>query len=152
MPKIYRQDCKNCGKYYESQNGTYCSKACYKADDSWKKELSRAYKGKHHSPNTEFKKGQINPLKGKPNHKMRGENNPAWKGKEVSYAALHAWVKKNYGAPSMCTFCGDKSANRYEWANISGEYMRERHDWIRLCVKCHRREAAGHILITHGEV
>ena len=27
----------------------------------------------------------------------------------------------------------------YEWANISGEYKRNRNDFLRLCRTCHRR-------------
>ena len=26
-----------------------------------------------------------------------------------------------------------------QWANISGNYIRERGDWLGLCVKCHRK-------------
>lgn len=144
MPKIYRHDCKQCGKYYESPNRTYCSKTCYRADESWKKAQSVAYKGRHLSPNTEFKKGHQ--IKG---GSLKGKLNPAWKGDNVSYAALHAWVKKNYGAPSQCSCCDTTNYHRYEWANISGKYLRERQDWIRLCVPCHRRQAAGHILILN---
>jgi len=30
-----------------------------------------------------------------------------------------------------------KGYKRYEWANVSGKYRREREDFVRLCKKCH---------------
>lgn len=33
--------------------------------------------------------------------------------------------------------------SRYEWANISGEYKRERSDWVMLCPSCHRKIDMG---------
>lgn len=32
---------------------------------------------------------------------------------------------------------------RYEWANISGEYKRDRSDWVMLCPSCHRKIDMG---------
>lgn len=33
--------------------------------------------------------------------------------------------------------------SRYEWANISGEYKRDRSDWVMLCPSCHRKIDMG---------
>lgn len=83
--------------------------------------------------------------------KVSGWRNVNWKGKDVGYTALHAWVRKYLGKPNKCEFCGveENNPNRFEWANKSGEYKRELTDWIRLCKKCHclfdkkRRENAN---------
>lgn len=66
-----------------------------------------------------------------------GKNHHLWKGKKVSYKALHGWVCRVLGRPSKCEECGTTTAKRYHWANISGEYKRDFRDWKRLCVPCH---------------
>lgn len=66
-----------------------------------------------------------------------GANNPHWKGQKVSYSGIHEWARRRFGKPMECENCGDTEKGYYEWANISGEYKRERSDWLRLCKKCH---------------
>jgi hypothetical protein len=66
---------------------------------------------------------------------MAGNKNGQWKGDKVGYAALHIWVKRNFGKPTSCEFC-DAKVN-VQWANKSGDYMRGRSDWMTLCAKCH---------------
>ena len=68
----------------------------------------------------------------------RDEKHPNWKGDNVSYQALHSWVRLRLGRPMKCEHCGRTDKKKYEWANISGEYKRELSDWVRLCTKCHR--------------
>ena len=66
----------------------------YKISDEMKKHLSDVQKGKHHSPTTEFKKGQVAPMKGKKWTKeqreklsisISGENNHNWRGGITGY-------------------------------------------------------------------
>lgn len=59
-----------------------------------------------------------------------------WKG---GYFALHTWIERNFGKEKKCEICLSKSAKRYEWANVTGIYNRERKNWKRLCCKCHRK-------------
>lgn len=59
-----------------------------------------------------------------------------YKGERASYSAHHHWVKYHLGKASECENCG--KGERFEWANISGEYLRELSDWVSLCVRCHR--------------
>lgn len=67
------------------------------------------------------------------------EDNPMWKGLEVGYEALHAWVNRKLGKPIDCENCGENSNNKtYDRASISREYKRELNDWISLCRSCHR--------------
>lgn len=65
------------------------------------------------------------------------ENNTNWKGDGVGYFALHDWIRRRLGTPSKCENCGTTRHTRYEWANISGEYLRDLTDWVRLCKNCH---------------
>lgn len=77
--------------------------------------------------------------KGIPRPWLEGENNPAWKGDDVGYFALHEWVKRTLGTPQKCEHCETVSAKRFEWANISRKYKRDVKDWKRLCSKCHAK-------------
>lgn len=65
----------------------------FKQSEAAKEKLRKIHKGKHHSPRTEFKKGQIAPMKGKKlsnerkkqmsiimKGKFIGEKSPLWKG------------------------------------------------------------------------
>ena len=79
---------------------------------------------------TSFKKG----------HKLnKGVKNPNWKGDNAGYGSKHDWLKVRYGKPKYCEHCSTTKAKKYEWANVSGKYLRDRGDWIRLCTSCHRK-------------
>jgi len=67
-------------------------------------------------------------------------NNSQWKGDKVEYQALHQWIRKHFGSPTICEKCGTKNlkGRKIHWANKSGKYLRLRSDWKRVCVKCHR--------------
>lgn len=84
-------------------------------------------KGSQLGKATQFKKGEHS-----------GINNPKWK-EDVGYHALHQWVSYNYGKPRFCEQCKTSERRMYHWANISGEYKRDRDDWLRLCVSCHKK-------------
>ena len=70
---------------------------------------------------------------------MADEKNPGWKGDNVKYTALHQWIYKKLGQPSYCEHCKSTIEIMYHWANISGRYKRDVKDWMRLCVRCHKR-------------
>lgn len=68
-----------------------------------------------------------------------GEKSPWWKGPSVGYRGLHIWVQQVLGKTNKCESCGKKgTGHKMHWANISGQYLREISDWVRLCVKCHK--------------
>lgn len=69
----------------------------------------------------------------------------AWKGEEAGYVAKHLWIVKHYGKASMCenVNCKSIAPKRFEWANISKNYHRERSDYKMLCPSCHRKEDHG---------
>jgi len=81
-----------------------------------------------------------NSLRGKFGDKSRG-----WKGEDAGYVAKHMWIVKHFGKACKCENKGCKSVSpkRFEWANISGKYKRNRSDYKMLCPSCHRRADYG---------
>ncbi|MEK7120476.1 MAG: hypothetical protein AAB840_00095 [Patescibacteria group bacterium] len=102
---------------------------------SWNKDLkgvmpspwNKGIKGIHLSPKSEFKKGR------------KDEKHPEWKGELASYVAKHQWVTRWKGKPRKCEMCSTTKAKHYEWANISGKYLRDLDDYMRLCKSCHHK-------------
>ena len=69
-----------------------------------------------------------------------GKESHTWKGDEVGYRGLHIWVEISLGKPEYCVKCGKHgTGHKMHWANISGQYLRDITDWIRLCPKCHQQ-------------
>lgn len=66
------------------------------------------------------------------------ELNPAWKGDNVGYSALHAWVARKKTKPKYCESC--QTEPPYDLSNISGEYKRDLSDWEWLCRRCHMKK------------
>lgn len=92
---------------------------------------------------THFKKGQ-SPYPHKEGclcrRCARGENHSNWKGDKAVYRTKHGWMVRHYGQPKMCEDCSvanGHDSRYFHWANISGEYRRDRNDWRRLCARCH---------------
>lgn len=71
------------------------------------------------------------------------EESPFWKGEDASYWTKHKWIVKMYGNPEKCVDCGKMGSRdnggkwSIQWANISGEYERNRRDYKGLCRVCH---------------
>lgn len=60
---------------------------------------------------------------------------------DPGYMAVHNWVRRHHVKTGTCEACGDVPDNGghgTNWANISGEYRREREDFWELCIPCHR--------------
>lgn len=117
--------CLVCGKEFQTYpylikngNGKYCSRNC-----SCKVNKTKIVLGQRLSPRTEFKKGLV-----PHNFKQKG----------YGYKCLHDWIKRRLTKINKCQMCGEVK-NRLECANKSGMYKREINDWIKLCVKCHRK-------------
>ena len=69
----------------------------------------------------------------------RGFVHPMWKGNMVSYDGLHRWVKRHLGKADHCSFNSSHKARFFNWANVSGAYLRDLGDWTQLCPKCHKQ-------------
>lgn len=91
-------------------------------------EKYKMKKGSTLGEKTRFKKGHQKMYK-----------NIKWKGSDVGYGALHQWISYNYGKPQFCEECKNSSRQVYHWANLSGLYKRDRDDWKRMCVPCHKK-------------
>ena len=63
-------------------------------------------------------------------------NHNAWKGKEASYRAVHAFIVRKFGKATKCEHC-KKEGKRIHWANTNHKYSRQRRFWLQLCAKCH---------------
>lgn len=77
---------------------------------------------------------------------MRGRNGitaNAWKGDKAGYHAIHSWLAVHFEKGDHCEECGTKTFSRLEWANLSGDYKRERKDYKAMCPPCHRRFDTG---------
>lgn len=103
--------------------------------------------GKHHSQETkerlritstgrkvseETRKRKSESMKGK----NAGDKNASWKGDNVSYKALHSYIRRNKPKPvdGMCEICGIKPW--YDAACVTGIYNRDFNNWQYLCHKC----------------
>jgi hypothetical protein len=68
------------------------------------------------------------------------EDHHNWKGDDASYISKHEWITRYYGKADHCEVDPHHlSGSRYHWHNISGEYKRNKEDWVQLCSSCHRR-------------
>lgn len=67
---------------------------------------------------------------------QRGEKNPYWKGDAAGRQGMHLWMRRRWTKCGICENC--EKRGHTEWANLSGEYHRERTDWAELCGRCHR--------------
>jgi len=71
-----------------------------------------------------------------------------WKGEQAGYSSIHRWLRKYYGSPKKCDWCGLKGSRpkrnwTIQWANIDGSYRRDIKNWICLCAKCHAKQEKG---------
>lgn len=96
-------------------------------DPAYLKKISDAHLGKPSA-----KKGKHYP-------NAQGKNSTHWKGDGIGYRGLHLWVEKNLGKPQKCDHClvDGLAGRKIHWANKSHKYLRDKSDWIRLCVPCH---------------
>ena len=108
------------GQVYEHKNNCKCFRC---SGICWNKGIKTGI-----VPKTAFK------LK---DPRLMGENHHLWKGDKATYEAKHIWMVTNFGRPKKCEICKTTRSKTYNWANISGEYKRDRNDWLRLCRKCH---------------
>jgi len=126
--------CETCSKnvtYYKSayigRQKRFCSRRCYSKVSA--QNFGTRFTGRKHTAQT------IQKIKDAWNTKKH----PSWKGDKASYQTIHIWVRRHKGAPQGCEHCGHDEPDRvYEWANISGRYLRDLNDYKRVCQKCHR--------------
>ena len=122
----------------------FCSHFCYSQNKKGKKhthgfKISLALQGKPKSKEHIAK--VVKALTGRKRPEITGNKHPLWKGNNATYGSIHDWVSRHLGTPKICSHCGNSRKKiYYQWANISGNYKRDLSDWVRLCVKCHRKK------------
>ena len=71
-----------------------------------------------------------------------GERNHNWKGDGLGYQSLHSWLIRHFPKTGVCEWCsrvvGGSGTAGTHFANISGEYRRDRSDFMELCSSCHK--------------
>lgn len=134
----------NCGKL-ASPYKKYCSHICY-SEARWPKDNRKFKKidGEwYRTQCIECNKWRKTYKLGKCHEcRWKDERNPVIAHGIVipQYHAVHWWVNKQFGKPTECEECGliDNNSRRFHWANLSGLYKKDRSDWLRLCVSCHK--------------
>lgn len=94
--------------------------------------------------------GQEGFFKGKKRPELTGKNHACWKGDNAGYEAIHNWMYRTFGKADKCENPECKyprlsrkgkmmlAPKKYHWANKTGNYLREREDWLMLCPSCHQ--------------
>lgn len=74
-----------------------------------------------------------------------------WLGDMAGYDALHVWLNRYHPKTGVCETCGERAIPRAnggragtDYANVSGQYLRDRDDYLELCVSCHVRWDLAH--------
>jgi len=63
----------------------------------------------------------------------------AYRGSANEYYARREWIYKQSGKPRECGKCETQHARKYGWVSISGKYIKDLSDWIRLCPGCAKK-------------
>jgi hypothetical protein len=110
-------------------------------DKGYFKKGNQINKGRYPSQKTKDKMRATHKKIGTTPPVMFGKNHPTWKGQEVGYRGLHYWIRRVLGIPLKCKKCGKvrTTPKSVQWANKSHKYLRNKKDWISLCVPCHRK-------------
>ncbi len=133
MSDGYIGKCKTCTKIdNKTSNGTQ-ERICIICKTNFNTTLTEVKRGGGNCCNRECWYKHFNKII------KSGEDSPNWKGENVGKTALHNWVQKHLGKPSLCEHCETTKAKQFDWANKSQEYQRDLSDWIRLCRSCHAK-------------
>jgi len=149
VKKYCSQKCHNKGQTGIKMSETTKQKLRLKAIERLKDKTKNPMYGKHHTQATKDLISKANTGKKRTKkqikqmsirllaREMKGINHPLWKGDNVGYTQLHAWIRTYYPKPKLCEICKKKPP--YDLANISGEYKRDINDFRWLCRKCHMK-------------
>lgn len=114
--------CPSCKRSFNTDRETqvYCNQECYSKSEKLKLDSKNSSLIKNNTDN----KWHLGHTK-----------------EDVSYKALHDWVRYHKEKTGKCAICGRKDSGiegrDFDLANISGEYKRDLSDYEWLCVWCH---------------
>ena len=119
------------GKGLGNQNGVISGlntrfKKGHKPSEESLKKKSECSKGKHFSPNTEFKKGMISPVKGKKFPERSGKNNPRWSRVQLNCKECGKEFEVQKNCSKTAQFCSKKCAYKYRNKGLTPENIRIR--------------------------
>lgn len=61
-----------------------------------------------------------------------------WKGEKAKHSAKHTWIRNSFGRAYKCENLDcKKESKKFDWANLSSNYFRDKSDYKMLCRKCH---------------
>lgn len=100
----------------------------FKFSEESKMKMRLSHLGKHYKPCPEYQKERISQANS-------ANKNSQWKGDKVGYAGIHAYIKRHFPKPEICTKCQEKKT--LDLTNKSGKYLRDLNDWEYLCRRCH---------------
>ena len=66
-----------------------------------------------------------------------GEKNGKWKGNNVTYGALHNWVRKQIKKPKLCGMCNKRKKLQLSCKNHN--YKKDLSLWRYICQSCHSK-------------
>jgi hypothetical protein len=66
------------------------------------------------------------------------EGNPAWKGDEASYSAIHKWLSRHCEKEGVCEECGREGRTEWAFLRWPKPVTRLREDYRELCRRCHQ--------------
>ncbi len=115
------------GAEYRMQRGDQISKA----------KMGHGWPEGYHQNQSEAQKKRFETDKVWNRGLIYGQARWFWKDNPNEYRNLHKRINRMFGSPTKCEDCGTTTAKRFEWANVSGEYLENRSDWRRVCKYCH---------------
>lgn len=98
------------------------------------------------APSRGWVKGQ--PLRFVHGHNARGrtgDSHPSWKGRDATYNSTHRYLLNHKPRTGTCEHCGARpdpykgKTTGTDFANVSGNYLRQPDDYIELCRSCHTK-------------
>lgn len=110
--KLNCKECLQCGSAFESYRSKYCCHKCY----------SNSRVG----------------IK-------RPEHSIAMSKDNLTYSGIHSWIDREFKKSDECEHCqknpglAKDGRNLIHWANKTGNYLKNRDDWICLCQSCHSK-------------
>lgn len=135
------------GSMHSEKSRKAISDSLKRAYRSGRRQPAKGMAGKRHKPETIEKMrataalriadGSATNLFVPGHQRTLGEVHPGFKGDAAGYVAIHAWVARRLGRPKNCEHC--EATENLDWANKSGEYLRDLDDWIGLCRSCHMK-------------
>ena len=130
--------------YYANRGQKCCSMECGKKYRKMPIPWNKGLKGIHLSEKSEWKKGErpqgsiVFNVGHIPWNKGKIKGKSAWfyKEKRLEYIALHKRISRKLKNISNCQWCG--KSGLLHCANLSGKYLDDLSDWVKVCVKCHQ--------------